>query len=186
MPPPIPSVILCTPQDVYDYLGTEGGQLRLDDRRLATGQTITVTANAVAGATTLNIMALTLPLLKGDTLEFDGGGMASVVEVVLSSVGQVGNLTLTVNPLSGPVNADATAFDNGVNTALAARLSKGCLYGDGQVKLYCSPRYCDLELAKSWSVNRWAYTVAARWVAKRLCRPCPQSIQSDYEDCLEE
>src|SRR6266850_2556798 len=186
MPPPVPTVILASPQDVFDYLGSEGAQLRLDDRRLASGQTITVTTDAAVGDTTLNVMAVTSPLLRGSTLEFDGGGMQTVVTVVLSTVAQVGDLTLSVAPLSAPVLADASALDNGVNTALAARLTKGCLYGDGQVKTYCSPRYDDGDLAGSWSVNRWATTLAARWVAKRLCRPCPQSIQSDYEETLKE
>jgi hypothetical protein len=184
--PPIPSILLTSPQDVYDWLGTEGAQLRLDDRRLATAQTITVTKDTLAGATSLPVMALTQPLLRGDTLEFDGGGIPAVVEVVLSAVAPVGSLALTVVPLSAAVFAEASAPDTGVNIALAQRLVKGCLYGDGQVKLYCSPRYDDLELARSWSVNRWATLIAARWVAKRLCRPCPQSLQADYEECLEE
>ncbi len=184
MPPPVPTTVLCNPQDVFDYLGSEGAQLRLDDRRLATGQTITVTADAVAGDTTLNVMAVTSPLLRGSTLEFDGGGTETVVQVVLSAVARVGDLTLSVVPLASAILADASAQDNGVNTALAARLIKGCLYGDAQVKTYCSPRYDDGDLAQSWSANRWATCMASRWVAKRLCRPCPQSIQADYEETL--
>jgi hypothetical protein len=174
------------PADVYDYLGTEGTQLRLDDHQQATAQKIIVTNDAALAATTLNITALQHPLIKGSTLEFDGGGTATVVEAILTATAQVGDTTLTVATLASAINAQASAYDNGVNTALAARLVKGCSYGTSQVKLYCCGRYDDDKLATCWTANRWATVMAARWVCKRLLRACPQSIQDDWEECKEE
>ena len=186
MPPPVPSVVLCRPSDVFDYLGTDGTQLRLDDHNLATAQTITVTADALVGDGSIAVMPLTSPLLPGSTLEFDGAAMPAVVEVSLTALAQVGDTSLTVTALTAQVNNLAAATDNGVNTALAARLVKACYYATDQVQQYTAPRYDATNLSQSWSVNRWATVLAAYWIAKRLCRPCPQSIESDYERTMEE
>lgn len=174
------------PSDLFDWLGTEGVQLRLDDHNLATGQTIQLTAAAALGATTLAITALQAPLLAGTVLEFDGGGTPAVIEVILSATATLGATSITVNPLSAPLAALSQAFDSGVNVALAQRLVKACQYGTSQVKLYCCSRYDDSELAKSWSVNRWALSLASRWFCKRRAQPCPVGIQEDADEALEE
>ncbi len=178
--------LYCTPADIFDFLSVEGAQMRLDDHNLASGQTITVTTNAALGATALSVRALTSPLLRGSTLEFDGGGMLGVVEVVLSSTATVGSTSIATNPLPDAVNALAIASDSGVNVALAQRLVKGCRYGTSQVKLYCCSRYDDSQLQQAWSVNRWATALASRWVGRRCCRPCPKSVEIEAEEALEE
>ncbi len=178
--------LYCDPQDVYDYLGVEGAQLRLDDHRAATGQVITITADALQGATSLACMAITTPIIRGTMLEFDGGGAPAVVQVVLNATAVVGDTVLTTNPLEADVPALAIAEDNSINLALGARLVKGCNYGTSRVKLYCCSRYNDSDLQTCWSANRWATTMAGYWVAKRCCRPCPQSIADDYEEAMDE
>ncbi len=178
--------LYCLPSDLYDFLGSEGAQLRLDDHNQATGQIVQTTADAALGATTLAITALQKPILRGTVLLFDGAGMETVVEATLTATAIVGATSLTVDTLSAGVNAQAQARDSGVNVALAARLVKGCSYATAQVKLYCCPRYDDSQLAQSWSVNRWATVLGSRWVAKRLSRACPAGIEKDYEEVIEE
>lgn len=185
MPVNLPN-LYAKPADVFDYMGIPAVQFRLDDNNDATGQTITVTANAVAGATSINCAALASPLIKGTVLEFTGGGMAAAVEAVLSATALLGATTLAVTALLGAVSSLATAQDSGVNYALAQRLVKACQYATGQVKLYCCGRYNDSDLVNSWSVNRWATALAARWIGRRVCRPCPQSILDDADEALKE
>jgi hypothetical protein len=177
------------PQDVFDWLGVEGVQLRLDDQRQATGQQIQAVADAAAGATAVQITALVLPLLKGTVLEFAGGGQQQVSEAVLSATAPKGATSLTVQPLAFGVNNLSLAFDSGVNFALAQRLVKACQYGTGQVKLYCCSRYNDSDLASSpvgGSPNRWATIAACKWLCKRQGQACPQGIEDDWEEALTE
>jgi hypothetical protein len=178
--------VYCSPQDVFDYLGTEGGQLRLDDHRLASGQQITLTAAASAGDGSLAVEPLARPLLAGTVLEFDGGGLAAVVEVTLAATARTGDASLSVQPLASALPALASAADSGVNLALAARLVKACRYGTSQVKLYACGRYDDADLASCWSANRWATALAARWLCKRQALACPQGVAEDAEEALDE
>ncbi len=182
----VPLTLFCSPNDVFDYVGVEGAQLRLDDHSLATGQTIKTTAAAAIGATTLAVTALQYPLLAGSVLEFDGGGTTEVVEAILTAVATVGSTSLTVAALPVAIAALAQAQDSGVNLATAQRLTKGCQYGTSQVKLYCNNRYDDSVLAQSWSVNRWSTYLAGRWVAKRRGQTAPKGIEQDVEEALDE
>lgn len=184
--PATPAQLYVMPNDLYDYLGSEGSLLRLDDHQQATGQVILVTANAVLGATSLAVTALTAPLLAGDTLAFDGGGMSAVVTVTLSATASVGATTLSTLPLAGAVNALAQATDSGVNVVLAARLAKACYYGTSQVNLYCQTKYDPSQLVKSWSVNRWATSLAARWLGRRRGQSAPKAIEVDAQDAIDE
>lgn len=178
------------PQDVFDYMGIAGAQLRLDDENQSAGQKITATAAAATGATVVPTTALLFPVLPGTYLEFLGGGQAAVAEVVVASVARTGDTQLAVQPLASPVAQYAYAFDNGQNLVMAQRLVKGCQYGTSQVKLYCCSRYDDSDLlanaGEHGSVNRWATALASRWVGRRCCRPCPDSIVKDAEEALEE
>ena len=185
MPVTLPN-LYCKPQDVYDFLGTEGAQLRLDDHLNATGQRITLTANALAGAVSLSITALQYPLLNGTVLEFDGAGTPGVVEVVLAATAPTGATSLTVQPLTSAINALSQATDSGVNVALAQRLVKACQYATSQVKLYCCGRYDDSALAINWSANRWATALAAKWLCKRRAQGCPKAIAEDADEALDE
>lgn len=185
MPPALPN-LYTLPADVFDLIGTEGVQLRLDDHNLATGQNVLVTANAAVAATVLSITALSVPVLAGTVLEFDGGNMQQTVEAVVTVTGKTGDTALTVSPLLFAMNAGAAARDSGVNYALAQRLVKACKYATAQVKLYCSPRYQDSDLVNSWSVNRWATTLAARWVCRRRAQGAPKAIEADAAEVLEE
>jgi hypothetical protein len=175
---------------VYDYLGNQGGQLRLDDDNLASGQTILVTAPLAQGGTVLNITALQAPLIAGTVLEFAGGGMAAVVEAQLAQTAKLGDTSLTLLPIPAPVNQSATATDNGVNLAFAQRLAKACQYGTSQVKFYCLTRYEDADLFSNaqerGSVNRWATSLAARWLCRRRGQSAPQGVQDDADESLEE
>jgi hypothetical protein len=185
MPVTLPN-LYCKPGDVMDVLGVEGAQLRVDDHQLATGQTITVTANAAPLDTTLYVAPLTAPLISGTVLQFDGASMPARVEVTLSATAPTGTTALTVLALSASVNALAAAQDSGVNVALAALLVKGCQYATGRVKFYCCTRYDDNQLVNSWSVNRWATALAAQWVCRRRSQSAPKSIDEDVKEVLAE
>jgi hypothetical protein len=178
--------LYCAPADIYDTLSTEGGQLRLDDHSLATGNLILATAAAAQGSTAIPCAALAQPLLAGTTLEFDGGGMPAVVEAVLSATAQIGATTLTVNALPNAIANQAQAFDSGVNVALAQRLVKACQYGTSQVKLYCCSRYNDSDLATAWSPNRWATALGARWLCSRRGQSPPKGVADQAEEALDE
>jgi hypothetical protein len=183
---PLPN-LYCLPSDVMDYLGVEGTQLRLDDHLMATGQRITVWPQpAVQGATTVNVAALSSPILSGTVLEFDGAGMAAVSEVTTAQTAALGSTLLTVNPLAAALPVNAQAADSGVNLALAQRLVKGCQYATSRVKLYCCSRYDDSALATCWTVNRWATSLAAQWVCKRRAQAAPKGVEDDVEDTMEE
>lgn len=178
--------LYCLPSDLMDVLTSEGVQLRLDDHRLASGQTIQATGDAMIGATAINVKALQYPLLAGTVLEFDGSNMPAVVEVTLAALALLGATTLTVLPLTVQVNNLAAAQDNGVNLALAQRALKACKYGTSQVKLYCCQRYDDSDLATSWDVNRWATALAAHWLCKRGGQSPPTSVEEDRKESLAE
>jgi hypothetical protein len=182
--------LYCFPQDVYDLLGTEGGQLRLDDHHLASAQVITVTASANANDTVLSTTALQWPLLNGTVLEFDGGGTAAVVEVITAATAARGFTQLTTVPLTAAINQYAWAYDSGVNLATAQRLIKACQYGTTQVKLYCASRYDDADLllnaGEHGSVNRWSTNLAARWLCTRRSQPVPKGLAELVKETLDE
>ena len=186
MPPTALPALFCLPNDIHDYLSSAGAQLRLDDENLANGQTILVAGNGAVGDTVLSVAPLQFPLLRGTQLVFSGGGMEALLTVGLPATAQAGDTSLAVNALTEAVYAQATATDNGVNVATGVRLVKACNYGTDRVRLYCFPRYDDLALATSWNVNRWASTLGGAWLAKRCCRPCPESITADMEEVTDE
>ncbi len=185
MPATLPNLYV-NPSDLWDFLSSEGVDLRLDDHNLATGQKIVARTAALAGDTSLAVTALVAPLLPGTTINFDGGGMPAVASVVLTSTGKVGDTTLLVASLPAAIPPLANAWDSGVNVATAARLLKACQYGTSQVKLYCCARYDDSQLVLSWSVNRWATLAAAKWLTTRRGQSAPGSIKADWEEALEE
>lgn len=171
-----------SPQDIFDLLGVAGTQLRLDDVPEATGQRVTVTADAAAGGTSLAVAPLLYPLLRGTTLEFVGAGDAAVVEAILTAVGQVGDTSLSVVALPAAVNATAAARDYGVNLATAARLVKGCSYGTAECKRRLCIKYQDSDLATCWSVNRWATAEGALWVCRRRGNSPPASVKDEADE----
>lgn len=178
--------VYCTAQDVYEYIGTEAAQLRLDDRHQGSGQEIVLNAAASSGATSLTVAALEYPLLKGTVLVFDQAGMSSPVEVTLSAAAAANATTLAVSAIGSAIAAGAIAIDNGVNVWLGSLLAKGCKYATAQIKRYCCNRYNDSDLAQSWSVNFWATVIAARWVSKRRYQSAPQGVEDDYKEVLAE
>ena len=186
MAPAAQANLYAEPNDIVDWLGTEGVDLRLDDHNLATGQTITTTATAVLGATSVSIAALTWPLIKGTTLRFDGGGMAEVVEVVRSATANLGANSLAVVALSADVNAQAQSQDSGVNVALAQRLVKACEYGTDRVNRYCAGRYNTTDLVNTWAANDWATTLGANWLCRRLLRELPNTVKEATEEAMKE
>ena len=178
--------LYCTPGDVTFYLSSQGAQLRLDDANRATGQTVQVLANANQGDTSLSVAPLDAPLPAGTVLDFDGGGMSTIVEAVLTVTAPVGSTSLTVVPLPGPVTALAYAFDLGVTVATRAFITQAIQWATAQVKLYCCGRYQDSDLATCWSANRWATTLAAYRLSKRRAQPAPGGIKSDYDETMQE
>lgn len=185
MPVSLPN-LYTSPSDVYDWLGSNGVDLLLDDDNEATGQKIQATADAAVGATQIQVENLTYPLLNGSVLQFGGSGMAAQTAVQLTAVAQKGATLLSVAPLAAQVNNLSSAQDSGVNLIAASRLAKGCKYGTSQVKLYCCTRYDDSQLALAWSCNRWATTLAARWICRRRRQSSPKSIEADAAEALEE
>lgn len=164
----------------------EGVDLRLDDHNLATGQVITTTASAAVSATSISVGALSVPLLRGAELIFDGAGMEVPVTARLTAVAAVNDTSITVEALDTAINSGATARDSGVNTATAARLVVATRKGTSKVKLYCNARYDDSELAQSGTVLDWATLCAVKWLCTRRAQACPKSILADYEECIEE
>lgn len=186
MAPSTISPVFCTPNDVYDYIGVDGAQLRLDDTNQASGQEIRATAAAAIADTSISVTPLTSGLLRGTRLVFSFAEMAAPVTVTLSAVAQTGTQTLSVNALDGAVPSGSIAFDNGVNVWLGGLLAKACQYATSQVMDYCCTVYNANILATSQTVNRWSSVIAARWIAKRRTQAAPQGIESDYEEILED
>lgn len=180
------STLFCTPQDLWDFLSVEGVDLREDDSNLATGQIITASADAVAGATSISVSALPVALLKGTELTFLQAGMALPVVAKLSAAASANATSISVTALSSAINGGAQARDSGVNTATAARLVIGTRKGTSKVKLYCNQRYDDSQLALSGTVCDWATICAAKFLCTRRAQGCPKSIREDYEEAIEE
>lgn len=178
------SPLFCSPQDVYDLIGVEAAQLRLDDQNKASGQQISTIAAAAINDASISVMALQYPLLRGTNLVFSDAGMDSPVEVTLNAVASVGATTLTVVPLVTAIPATAIAIDNGVNVWLAGLLVKACNYATGRVSTYCGNRYDAAQLATDPTVNQWATTIAAHWLATRLFRAAPQQIKESYDEAM--
>jgi hypothetical protein len=180
------TTLFTTPADVWDVLSVEGVDLREDDHNLATGQSVLAVADALVNATAISVQALVQPLLRGAQLTFDGAGMPSPATATLTTVGNIGDIALTVNPLTTQINAGATARDSGVNVATGARLNVGCRKGTSKVKLYCNAAYDDSQLKLSGTVLDWATICAARFLAKRRAQPCPKGIEDDYQEAIDE
>lgn len=180
------STLFCTPNDVWDMLSSEGVDLRLDDHNLASGQLITVSADALTGATTLTTTAIPVALLRGATLVFDGAGISTPVQAILTAAAAVGATSLAITALEGNINSGAQARDSGVNVATAARLLVGARKGTSKVKLYCNSRYDDSQLALSGSVLDWATLFACKFLCERRAQGCPKSIKSGCDEALEE
>lgn len=185
MPIALPN-LYCTPQDIYEYMGVDAAQLRLDDQNQASGQQVQASGTATIGATSISVASLQYPLLRGARLVFSDAGMSSPVEVTLDAAASVNATSLTVVALTSQVNGGAIAIDNGTNVWLAGMMTKAAKYGTARVKLYCCNRYDDSQLVLAWSVNNWATITASHWLAKRCLRAAPEQIQGDYEEAVEE
>lgn len=180
------STLFCTPQDVWDYLSIEGVDLRQDDRNRASGQEVVVSADAAAGATSLAVSNLIVPLLKGAQLTFAGGGMSAPATATLTAVANVNDTALSVAPLAAAVAGGARARDSGVDATTGARLVVGTRKGTSKVKLYCNQRYDDSELRRSGTVLDWAVVVAAKFLCTRRAQGCPKGVAESYEEAIEE
>lgn len=180
------NTLFTSPQDVWDLLSVEGVDLRQDDANNATGQTITVTADAAAAATSLSVQAIPVALLSGTQLTFEGGGMEVPITVQLSAAAAIGAITLSVVALSDAILTGAQARDSGVTAATGARLLVGCRKGTSKIKLYCNARYDDSQLRLSGSVLDWATIIACKFLCTRRAQGCPKSLMADYEEAIEE
>jgi len=178
------------PQDLYEQMGIEAAQLRMDDKNKATGQNITLSVAANAGDTSLSIEAIQYPLLTGTNLVFELAGMANPVEATVSAPAVIGTTSLSVSALSTAIPVGAVAIDNGTNVWLAGLLVKACQIGTGRVKDYCCSRYEDSDLynnsTERGAAFRWACAIAVRWLSKRLFQSAPEGAQQDYEEAMEE
>lgn len=179
------STLFTTPQDIWDILSVEGVDLRLDDRNLASGQIIEVTADAALAATSLTVTALPVALLSGSQLVFDLAGMSVPVTAYLSAAAVQGATNLVVAPLGATINAGAQARDSGVNAATGARLLVAARKGTSEVKLFCNQRYDDSQLKLSGSVLDWATTISCRWLCKRRAQGCPKGLEADYRETVD-
>ncbi len=75
MPIALPN-LYATPQDVYNQIGIEAAQLRLDDQNQASGQQVAAQADAVIGATAISVAAIQYPMLRGTRLVFSDAAMS--------------------------------------------------------------------------------------------------------------
>lgn len=190
MPTPLLGDLFCSPQDIFDWLGTDAVQLREDDRNQASGQTVATTVAAVLGATSLTITALQYGMLKGTVLQFQNAGMDTPLEVTLSAAAVATATTLSVVALTADLPSGAQATDNGVNVWLAGMGVRACQYATSRVKLYCTNRYQASDLYANsqsrGSVNEWAVTIAARWIGSRVYRSPPSSVDEKYQETMAE
>lgn len=180
------ATLFTTPQDIWDLLSSEGVDLRMDDHNLASGQNITVTADAIAGDTTIAVSSLPVNLLRGAQLTFDMAGMDVPITASLTAAANAGATSITVAALTAPINSGAQARDSGVNAATGARLVVGARKGTSKVKLYCNQRYDDSQLKLSGTVLDWATLYAARFLCTRRAQGCPKSIAEQWEEALDE
>lgn len=178
--------IYCTPQDIYEQIGIDAAQLRLDDNNQASGQSVAATADAIVGATSISVATLQYPMLRGTQLVFTNAQMANPVQVTMTSPSAANATSISVAALTTQVNGGATATDDGVNVWLAGLMVKATKIGTTKVKLYCCGRYQDSDLISSWSVNQWATMVACRWLGTRLYRAAPDQIEKAYQEAIEE
>lgn len=179
------ATLFTSPQDIWDVLSVEGVDLRQDDRHLASGQIIEVSADAAVGATSLSVVALPVALLRGAQLTFDLAGMSVPVTVQLSAAAAAGATSVSISSLGTAINSGAQARDSGVNAATGARLLVGARKGTSEVKLFCNQRYDDSQLVLSGTVLDWATTIACRWLCKRRAQGCPKGLEEDYRDVEE-
>lgn len=180
------STLFTTPQDVWDVLSVEGVDLSEDDHNLASGQVISVTADAAVGATTLTVAATIVALLKGTQLTFEGPGMTAPVTATLSAAANIGATSLAVTALTVTIPSGSLARDGGVNAVTGARLLVSCTRGTSKCKLYLNGRYDDSQLSLCGSVNNWATICACKWICTRRRQGCPESIKDDYDEAIEE
>lgn len=180
------NTLFTSPNDIWDVLSVIGVDLRLDDYNLSSGQVISVSANAIVGATTISVSATPVALLSGASITFEGGGMTSPVTVSLTAAAALGATSLSVSALTTQVNSGAQARDSGVNAATAARLLVGARKGTSKVKLYCNTRYDDSQLVLSGTVLDWATICACKFLCTRRAQPCPKSVLNDYDEAIEE
>lgn len=180
------STLFTTPQDVWDLLSVEGVDLREDDHNLATGQIIETSAAAAVDATSISVVALPVALLRGAELTFDLAGMSAPVTAKLSAAAAVGATSISVTTLTSAINSGAQARDSGVNASTGARLVVATRKGTSKVKLYCNARYDDSQLRLSGTVLDWATIAAAKFLCTRRAQGCPKSLQTDYEEAIEE
>lgn len=174
------------PNAIMKRWGVEGTQLRLDDANMATGQTIQTTADNPAGSTTITVAPLESPLLPGSVLQFDGGGVPQLVQVILTSTGLVGATQLQVQALQYDLPALAYAQDSGVTTYLASLLVEAASIATGRVKSYCCGRYDDSVLGTAWSVYNWATVIATKWIADRRGQGSTDALVKEYEETMKE
>lgn len=180
------STIFCQPQDVWDFLSTEGVDLREDDHNLASGQIISTTSDSPIGSTTVAVAALPVALLAGAQLTFDSAGMSVPITVQLTAAASVGATSISVSLTTVDVPSGAQARDSGVNAATGARLLVGCRKGTSKVKLWCNARYDDSQLRLSGTVLDWTVICAAKFLCTRRAQGCPKSIAADYKEAIEE
>lgn len=192
------TTLFTTPNDLWDFLSSEGVDLRQDDHNLASGQIISTTSDTPIGSTTMAVAALPVALLNGAQLTFDGAGMTAPVQVQLTAAANAGATSLSIQQVTqssgvnvvGPTTIDipsgAQARDSGVNAATGARLLVGCRKGTSKVKLYCNQRYDDSQLKLAGTVLDWATVCAAKFLCTRRVQGCPKSIKEDYDEAIKE
>jgi hypothetical protein len=186
MPVVLPN-LYTTPQDIYEMIGVDAAQLRLDDQNQASGQQLQASAGAIVGATAITLAAnLQYPMLRGTRLVFENAGVDTPIEVTLDAAAAAGASSITVVALTTAITAGMTAIDNGVNVWLAALLVKATKYATSRIQDFCLTRYDDSMLVQSWTVNQWATTIACRWLGVRLFRAAPEQIESAYQEVMEE
>ena len=132
-----------------------GDQLTFDSGGMSIPVTVSLTAVASVGATSL-----------------------SIVQVTTVGSTTVGTPTVTDIPTG------AQARHSGVNAATGARLLVGCRKGTSEVKLFCNKRYDDSQLKLAGSVCDWAATCAAKFLATRRAQGCPKGVKADYDEII--
>jgi Protein of unknown function (DUF1320) len=59
-------------------------------------------------------------------------------------------------------------------------------WASAQINCYAAGLYSPVNLAQSWTVNRWCAIIAARRLCMRRGNPVPKSLAEDYKETMEE
>lgn len=93
------------------------------------------------------------------------------------------NEFLSVEGKVGRVDDDS---DQAVNAAEQLAITQAIRFATMRVNWFAQDRYCPVDLAQSWVVNRWAVICACYWLSCRRGNPPPGSFDELYREAIKD